>query len=37
MRIRNFVIAVAVLAIAIPGVASAAKPAASGFKVTGGG
>ena len=37
MRIRNLLIAIAVLAIAIPGVASAAKPAASGFKVTGGG
>ena len=37
MRIRNLLIAIAVLAIAIPGVASAAKPAASGYKVTGGG
>ena len=37
MRIRNLLIAVAVLAIAVPGMASAAKPASSGFKVTGGG
>lgn len=37
MRIRNLLIAIAVLAIAVPGVASAAKPNASGFKVTGGG
>jgi hypothetical protein len=35
MRIRNLLIAVAVLAIAVPGLASAAAP--SGFKVTGGG
>lgn len=37
MRIRNLLIAVAVLAIAVPGVASAARPAEAGFKVTGGG
>lgn len=35
MRIRNLLIAVAVLAIAVPGLASAAAP--TGFKVTGGG
>jgi hypothetical protein len=35
MRIRNLLIAVAVLAIVVPGMASAAAP--SGFKVTGGG
>ena len=37
MRLRNFFIAVAVLALAVPGVASAQRPADSGFKVTGGG
>jgi hypothetical protein len=37
MRLRTLLVAVAVLALALPGVAHAQRPADNGFKVTGGG
>jgi hypothetical protein len=37
MRLRTLLVAVAVLAVAFPGVANAQRPADNGFRVTGGG